>query len=125
VVAVILVFHDAVWFDPGARGQMSMLVTLVVVLSVLMVSTVRFDTLPIPTPRLLRHQPQRALALLIAILLIIFLQEVGLLITLLVYLTHGIGRALLWAFRTATEEEGETAPAGNPEQHDPFESPTR
>lgn len=124
VVAVILVFHDTAWFDPGAAGQMSMLVTLVVILSVLMVSTVRFDTLPIPTPRLLRHKPQKALALLIAVLLLIFLQEVGLLITLLVYLTHGIGRALLWAFRTATEEDDELSPAGNTEQHGSFESPT-
>jgi CDP-diacylglycerol---serine O-phosphatidyltransferase len=104
VVAFILVFDDALWFDAFDRGRLSVLITLVVTLSVLMVSTVRFDTLPIPTPRLLRTSPRKALAFFIGVLLIIFLQEIGLLLTLLAYLAHGIGRALLWAFRTATAE---------------------
>jgi CDP-diacylglycerol---serine O-phosphatidyltransferase len=124
VVAVILVFSGTAWFDPGATGQLSALVTLVVILSVLMVSTVRFDALPIPTPRLLRREPLKALALLVAVLMLIFLQEVGLLITLLVYLGHGIGRALVWAFRTATEDVDPDAPAGNSSADRPFDPST-
>jgi len=110
VVAFILVFDGTAYFDVLERGQLSILVTLVVVLSVLMVSTIRFDAMPAPTPRFLRKEPRKALALLIAILLMIFLQEVGLFIAIMAYLIHGIGRALLWAFRTATEESEDDAP---------------
>lgn len=101
VVALILVFDDVDWFNGLERGRVSILVPLVITLSVLMVSTVRFDALPKPTPRYLRTHKRQALALLIAILLLIFLQEVGLLITITAYLLHGIGRALRWAFRAA------------------------
>ncbi len=104
VVAFILVFDGSLYFDAVERTQLSILVTLVVVLSVLMVSTIRFDALPRPTPRFLREQPRKALAYFVGILLMIFLQEIGLFIVLVGYLGHGIGRALLWAFRTATED---------------------
>lgn len=110
VVAFILVFHDRAYFEVLEGGQISALVTLVVVLSVLMISTVRFDAMPTPSPRFFREQPRKALALLIAILLLIFLREVGLFITILAYLAHGIGRALVWAFRTATRDD--EPPAG-------------
>lgn len=120
VVAFILVFDNPDWFEGLMRGRLSILVPLVVVLSVLMVSTVRFDAMPAPTPRFLRQQPKKALAALVAILLLIFLQEVGLFITLMAYLAHGIGRALLWAFRTATDEsepDAEPEPSPEPETY--------
>ena len=44
-------------------------------------------------------------ASLIAIVLVVTLKELGLLLTLTVYLLYGIGRALRWAFRTAAGEE--------------------
>ncbi len=110
VVAFILVFHDGRWFEGFEWGRASILIPMVVVLSVLMVSTVPFDALPTPTPRYLRAHPKKALALLIAIVLVVTLQEVGLFITLAAYLAYGIGRALRWAFRTAYEEDDEDAP---------------
>lgn len=114
VVAFILVFDSDWWFSGLERGRVSILIPMVVVLSVLMVSTIKFDALPSPSPRYLRANKGKALALLVAILLILFLQEVGLLITLTAYLAHGIGRALLWAFRAASAEDDE------PLEADPF-----
>lgn len=105
VVAFILVFNDAEWLEGFEWGRASILVPMVVVLSVLMISTVPFDALPTPTPRYLRANKQKALALLIAIVLVVTLQEFGLLLTLTAYLLYGIGRALRWAFRTAAGEE--------------------
>lgn len=105
VVAFILVFDDDSWFSGLERGRISVLAPMVVVLSVLMVSAIRFDALPTPSPRYLRANKGKALALLIAIILILVLQEVGLLITLTAYIAHGVGRALLWAFRAASGEE--------------------
>lgn len=105
VVAFILVFNDGRWFEGFEWGRASILIPMVVVLSVLMVSTVPFDALPTPTPRYLRSHPKKALALLIAIVLVVALQEVGIFVTLAAYLAYGIGRALRWAFRTAYEED--------------------
>lgn len=116
VIAFVLVF-DGPAGEGGIARSPSVLIPLVVTLSVLMVSTVRFDALPVPTPRYLRRKPLKALAGLIGVFLLIFLQEVGLFIALAVYLLHGVGRALVWAFRTATDEaepEPETAPLDAP-----------
>ncbi len=105
IVAFILVFDDESWFEGLEGGRIKILIPMVVVLSVLMISTVRFDALPKPTPRYLRAHPRKALALLIAMLLLVFLQEIGLLLTITGYLAHGIWRELYWAFRTATTDE--------------------
>ncbi|MDX1532024.1 MAG: CDP-diacylglycerol--serine O-phosphatidyltransferase [Rhodothermales bacterium] len=99
VVAFILVFEDDSWFSGLERGRLSVLIPMVVTLSVLMVSTVPFDALPTPTPRYLKAHPRKAMALLGALLLVLFLQEIGLFIALVVYLAYGIGRALVWLFR--------------------------
>ena len=114
VVAFILVFDDAAWFNGLERGRVSILVPMVITLSVLMVSTVRFDALPKPTPRYLRAHKGKALAMLVAILLLIFLQEIGLLITITAYLLHGVGRALRWAFRAAAGETDDDLPLDEP-----------
>jgi CDP-diacylglycerol---serine O-phosphatidyltransferase len=111
VVAFILVFDGTPWFDELERRALTVLVTMVVLLSVLMVSTIRFEALQPPTRHFLRTQPRKALATLIAMLLLISLQEVGLFIVLLAYIGHGVGRALLWAVRTATDESAEPAEA--------------
>lgn len=104
VVAFILVFDEQLLFGTVEGGRLSILVPLVVVLSVLMVSTVRFDAIPKLSPRYLREHPYKALSLLVAIVLVVLFREIGLFITIFVYLGHGVGRALWWAFRTATEE---------------------
>lgn len=115
VVVFILTFADRAWFDVLARPQISVLITLVIVLSSLMVSPVRFPALPQPTPKNLRKYRGRFLLFALALLLGLFLQEEGLLISALVYLGIGLGRTLGWVIRVATHEPGGEPAAGESE----------
>ena len=106
VVVFILTFYQTGWFDVLARPQISVLITLVVVLSSLMVSPVRFPALPQPTPSNLRRYRGRFLLFGLALLLALFLQEEGLLIAAVVYLGIGLGRTIRWVVRVATHTPG-------------------
>ncbi|MEM6327000.1 MAG: CDP-diacylglycerol--serine O-phosphatidyltransferase [Bacteroidota bacterium] len=107
VVVFILTFADREWFDVLARPQLSVLITLVGVLSALMISPVRFPALPHPTPANLRRYRGRFLLFTIALLLGVFLQEEGLLISALVYLGIGLGKTLAWVVRMAMQDPSE------------------
>ena len=111
VVVFILVFADADWFNVLARPQISVLISLVLVLSGLMVSPVRFPALPQPTPSNLRRYRGRFLLFGLALLLALILQERGLLIAAVVYLAIGLGRTIGWVFRVAMHTPGEGARA--------------
>ncbi len=102
VVVFILTFYDAQWFDVLARPQISVLITLVIVLSSLMVSPVRFPALPQPSAANLRTYRGRFLLFGVALLLALVFQEIGLLIAALVYLAIGLGKTLGWVYRVAT-----------------------
>lgn len=102
VVVFILTFADSSWFDVLERRQISVLITIVVLLSTLMVSPVRFPALPQPNSANLRAYPRRFLAFAAGLLLTLFLQEIGLLIAATIYLALGIGGAIRWAVRAAS-----------------------
>ena len=104
VVVFILTFADSAWFDVLERRQLSVLITIVVLLSTLMVSPIRFPALPQPTSANLRAYPRRFLGFTAGLLLTLFLQEIGLLIAATVYLALGIGGAVRWAVRAASGE---------------------
>ncbi len=93
IVAIILNFDQAESFDRYSPGNLNWLVPIVVVLSLLMVSSIKFDAIPKPSTAYIRSHPRKSLAYTIAILLVIFLQQIGLLIVLAVYLLFNIGRA--------------------------------
>lgn len=114
VVVFILASVDLEWFNVLARPQLSVLISIVVLLSSLMVSPVRFPALPHPTRTNLRTYRVRYLFFLVGLLLAITLQEYGLLIAAVVYLGWGLGRALLWAVRVATEDPVEPDPEAVP-----------
>ncbi len=110
VVVFILTFADFPWFDVLERRQISVLITLVLVLSALMVSPVRFPALPQPNRANLRAYPRRFLAFGLGLLLTLFLQEIGLLIAALVYLSLGIGGAVRWAVHAASGSDDDSPP---------------
>ena len=119
VVVFILTFASperAFFFDVLSRRQLSFLVMLVAALAVLMVLPVRFPALPQPNRENLRKYRFRFLLFGTGVLLGVVLQEIGLLIAGLVYLSIGLGRALAWAFRVATYEPtgAEPPPAEEP-----------
>ena len=114
VVVFILAMLDQRWFDVLARPQISVLVTLVVVLSFLMVAPVPFPALPQPNAYNLRHYRWRFALFLLAIVLGLVFQEEGLLFASVVYLGWGLGRSLMWAVRVATTDPDAPDPSDAP-----------
>jgi len=104
VVVFILTSVDHDWFDVLARRQLSVLITIVVVLSALMVAPISFPALPQPNAVNLRKYRVRFLLFGLAMILGVVFQEEGLLASALIYLGWGLGRALLWAIRVATQD---------------------
>lgn len=91
LVAFILTAENAAW---GALlAQLQVIVPAVIVLSALMVSSIEFDAIPRPTVAYIRKRPQKVLAYVLAGLLVMALQEVGLLVALTLYVMHGMGQA--------------------------------
>lgn len=105
IVAFILTFQDDTLFAWFEYGRLSILIPLTILLALLMVSPVRFATPPQPNRSSLRKHPWRFVAFITGLLLVLFLQEIGLLISAVVYLFLGIGGAVLWAVRVVTSRE--------------------
>ncbi|HEX8385473.1 MAG TPA: CDP-diacylglycerol--serine O-phosphatidyltransferase [Rubricoccaceae bacterium] len=106
VVVFILTFAGSRWFDVLARPQLSVLIILVVGLSALMISPVRFPALPQPSRYNLRTYRWRFVGFLAALVMAAVAQERGLLAAAVIYLLIGLGRALAWAVRMATTDVG-------------------
>ena len=111
IVALILSAENSAWGAYLALDSLQVLLPIVVVLSGLMVSSIRFDGIPTPTIYYVRSHPQKTAAYALAGLLIVGLQEFGLVIVLAIYLGHGIGYAVYQLIDALTSP----APADNPE----------
>jgi CDP-diacylglycerol--serine O-phosphatidyltransferase len=94
IVALILAAENSEWGQYLALDSLQVLLPIVVVLSGLMVSSIRFDGIPTPTIHYVRSHPRKTTAYALAGLLIVGLQEFGLVIVLAIYLAHGIGHAV-------------------------------
>lgn len=108
VVALILSAENSPWDGRLAFDSLRVVLPVVIVLSGLMVSNIRFDAIPMPTLQTVRTHPQKIAAYVLAGLLIVGLQEQGLLLVLVVYLLHGVGRAayqLIRALMTPAPDE--------------------
>ncbi len=107
VVALVLnVMYLQSTFD-FTFTRLTWLIPAVVLLSGLMVSVVPFDAGPKPTASYVRAHPRKFLLYLAGLLLTLFTIEIGLLISLTVYLAVGIGTAAVRvarAIRTAPPE---------------------
>ena len=100
IVALILNVNDAGAFYRFSISNLSVLIPIVFVLSGLMVSTITFDAVPKPTPRYIRSHPIKSLAFGVALLLLVFLQQIGLLIVLAVYILSAVVRSIYNIVRT-------------------------
>ncbi len=93
IVALILNFNNAEWFSRYSPSNLSVLVPIVILLSFLMISTIKFDAIPKPTTAYVKAHPKKFLTYGLGLLLVILLQQIGLLVVLTVYLLFNIGRA--------------------------------
>jgi CDP-diacylglycerol--serine O-phosphatidyltransferase len=94
-VALILTAENSAWGSTLQLDHPSVLMSLVVVLSGLMVSSIRFDAIPKPSVGYMRAHPKKTAAYVAAGLLIVGLQELGLLAVFALYLAYGVGRAFV------------------------------
>jgi CDP-diacylglycerol--serine O-phosphatidyltransferase len=94
IVALILAAENSEWGSYLALDSLQVLLPIVVVLSGLMVSSIRFDSIPTPTIEYVRAHPKKTSAYALAGFLIVGLQEIGLVVVLALYLTYGMGRAV-------------------------------
>jgi len=94
VVALILNFSDPESFTQFSPGSLSGLIPVVVVLSGLMVSTIRFDALPRPSRGFIRRNRGKTVLFLVALVLLAVFQQIGLLVVLSAYIVHGLARSL-------------------------------
>ncbi|HCR48244.1 MAG TPA: CDP-diacylglycerol--serine O-phosphatidyltransferase [Bacteroidetes bacterium] len=109
IVAFILAFHD---FNFGAHfefGRKSVLVPLVVTLSLFMVSTIRFASIPKPTVSSIRAYPWLWIGFGVCFILILILQDIGIFLSIVLYLVTNLIYALVTLIRTLwAETEPET-----------------
>ncbi len=94
VVSLILNVNDAGSFSRFSLNNLSVLIPIVFVLAALMISNIKFDAIPRPSARYIRAHPRKSIAFGIALLLLVFLQQIGLLIVLSMYIVFGVGRAV-------------------------------
>jgi len=94
IVTLVLTAENSSWASLLRLDSTPVLLTVVVILSALMVSSIRFDAIPKPTISYMRAHPKKTAAYVLAGVLIVALQELGLLVVFATYLSYGIGRAL-------------------------------
>ncbi|MFO7313855.1 CDP-diacylglycerol--serine O-phosphatidyltransferase [Rhodothermus marinus] len=94
LVALVLNAEGVDLLERLTPGDFPVLIPVVFVLSALMVTNIPFDAIPRPSLTYLRRHPWKSGAYGLALLLIIFLQQIGLLLVLAAYILHGIGRAI-------------------------------
>jgi len=104
LVAFILAFHDFNFASYFEFGRKSVLVPLVVTLSLFMVSTIRFASLPKPTISSFKTHPWLWAGYGICFLLILFLQDIGIFLSILLYLLANLIYALVTLVRTLWAE---------------------
>ena len=123
IVAIILNMNDAAWLGQLTVNNFSILVPITVVLAFLMVSTVPFDAMPSPSMGYIRSHPRKTLFFALGLLAIVFLQQIGLLLALFVYILQALVRTVVRVTAvvkhgaeaeaaTAMDREGFPAPAG-------------
>ena len=109
VVAFILTFNGReTWFNRFELGELSILIPLVIVLAALMVSNVRFAAMPKPNPAYIRAHPKTFVAFVVGVLLVLFLQEIGLFLALVGYLVWGIAGAVIRTLEAIREADPST-----------------
>ncbi len=105
IVALILNFNNAEWFSRFSPSNLTVLVPIVILLSFLMISTIKFDAVPKPTKSYVKAHPRKFLVYGVGLLLVILLQQIGLLVVLTIYLAFNIGRAGRSLMKAISEED--------------------
>lgn len=110
IAAFYLTFYDKLYlFDGFKNGVNTILIPLIVLLSFLMVSTIPFDKIPSFDRQSIKQYKGRIFLFLFYLALIIFLQEIGLMIVFSAFILKGLalGGITFWREAFGTDEEEE------------------
>lgn len=99
IIAIVLNIDQETWLSRSGILDMEVLIPVVILLSLLMVSLIRFDGVPRISFDYLRQYPIASGAYITSVLLIGFLPYTGLLLVLLVYVLVGLTRASMRSIR--------------------------
>ena len=100
VAAIVLNIDQEAWLSSAGLLDTASMIPTVVILSLLMVSLIRFDGVPRISFDYLHQYPVASGAYLLSVLVILFFPYSGLLLTLLVYILVGLTRATIRSIRT-------------------------
>ncbi len=100
VIAIVLNIDQETWLSGAGLLDTTSMIPIVVVLSLLMVSLIRFDGVPRISFNYLHQYPVASSAYLLSVLVILFFPYSGLLLTLLVYILVGLTRGTIRSIRT-------------------------
>ena len=117
IIVAIILNSNVEWFSRYSPGSLTILIPIVILLSFLMISTVKFDAIPKPTTTYIRAHPKKSLAYGVAVVLLVTLQQIGLFVVLAIYLAFNIGRAFYTLIQAVVAGGG--AAEGSTEEADP------
>ncbi len=106
LVSFILVFDRPEVFESFERGHLTFLIPLVIGLSTLMVTNIRFDAIPQPTRAYIRSHRFETVSFALFLLLVALFQEAGLFAGFMGYMMIGIGRAIFRTGRNLLHDNG-------------------
>lgn len=98
--------NELAWFEGFEQGINSVLIPVVIVISFLMVSTIKFDKIPRFDRRSLNENKGKLALLVLYFILIIFLKEHGLMIVFTIFIAKGLIMGAIHYFGDY-EDEGE------------------
>lgn len=102
LVGLILAAENSSLGTLLALDSLQVILPILIVLSGLMISSIRFDAIPTPTLEFMRAHPKKTAAYVLAGVVILALQEVGLVLVFAVYLLHGVSHALYQLIQALT-----------------------
>ena len=110
VIVAIVLNADLVRTLVENNGDMIVILITVIMLSGLMVSNIKFDSVPRPSAEYIRRNPRKTLVGIVALIVMVIFREPGLLAVMVTYVFVGIARSFggfLKALRSAPVESSE------------------
>ncbi len=110
VIVAIILNADLVRQLVENYGDMSVILITVITLSGLMVSNIKFDSVPRPSVEYIRRNPRKTLVGIAALIVMVVFREPGLLVVMISYVLLGIGRSFggfLKALRATSDDTSE------------------
>ena len=99
IVSLVLNIEVTGRLYPLAAVDESLLMPIIFFLSVLMLSSIRFEALPRPSTRYVQRNPFQAAGFGIAVGILLFFQQSGFLLVITMYILYGLGRAGIQTIR--------------------------